>query len=525
MYLKRLLCLLMLLISCIMLSGCRLVRIISNVISIIDDVNVDATTTTQEKQDNPYVTEDPLKGVDVTYTYYALGLDSNYYNWRYINSIGEQKILVIPVGVEGYEENMTDLTLDDIEKTFFGASEDTYWESVSSFYYKSSYGKLSFSGEVIRDWMGPFSVYDLTSREGGFFKQDYDSMTPVLSATEEFIQSHGIDPLDYDLDHNGYIDLIWYVYASDDCLKDSSLSDDFWAFTTSAASYGYEKNYIKPVVNNFCWASYDFMYDAMNNLKHVDKVDAHTYIHETGHALGLDDYYDADDKRSNDPVENVDMMSANVIDHNSFSKFALGWINPINITEETTITLRPFSTTGDACIIALNYDGNAFGEYIIFEYFTPTGLNYQDSYLGYSGYKGLDASGIRIYHVDARLCYGNEDSPTIASSYSELKEKGGNVIFTAYSNTKSYAIVSSGSGRHTTTKRLISIIDRVQGDKGTFSKTLNEESLFNENTFFRTSQVKWHSSEKLENEYVVTFKTTSEGMTLTFQYESSIFGW
>ncbi len=510
----------MLIISTFMLTSCSFVRVVFTALSmILDDDSTKVNTTVDD--DNPFETINPLDGVDVSYTYYALGLESDYYDWRYINSIGNQKILVIPVGVKEYESNMTDLTLDDIEKTFFGESTDTYWESVSSFYNKSSYGKLNFSGEVIRDWMGPFSIYQLTSRTGGFLQSDYDGIEPVLEATEDFILSHDIDPLDYDLDHNGYIDLIWYVYAADDYMYDSSLSDDFWAFTSSASSYGYSKNYINPVVNNFCWASYDFMYDAMNNLKNVDKVDAHTYIHETGHALGLDDYYDNDSTNNTDPLQNVDMMSANVIDHNAFSKFALGWINPINITGETSVTLRPFSESGDACIIALNYDNNAFGEYIIFEYFTPTELNYQDLYYGYSSIKSLNASGVRIMHVDARLCYGNVNSPKVASTYTELKNLSESPIFTAYSNTKSYALVSSGSGRHVTLKRLISIIDRFQGDKGTFSKTLNQDSLFIQGSTFKTSSVKWHSSNTLEKDYIVSFELSSEGIILTFTYDYS----
>ena len=52
-------------------------------------------------------------------------------------------------------------------------------------------------------------------------------------------------------------------------------------------------------------------------------------IHETGHALGLPDYYDYDDTVGpRGGVGGLDMMDANRGDHNCFSKFLLDWMTP-----------------------------------------------------------------------------------------------------------------------------------------------------------------------------------------------------
>ena len=65
------------------------------------------------------------------------------------------------------------------------------------------------------------------------------------------------------------------------------------------------------------WASYEFMNDSGTN-----RIDAHTYIHETGHLLGSDDFYSNEDY---DPVGDLEMQSYNVGDMGAFSKFQFGW--------------------------------------------------------------------------------------------------------------------------------------------------------------------------------------------------------
>ena len=58
-------------------------------------------------------------------------------------------------------------------------------------------------------------------------------------------------------------------------------------------------------------------------------VDAHTFIHETGHLLGLDDYYDYNDYRgAKGGLYGADMMDNNIGDHGSVNKLLLGWIEP-----------------------------------------------------------------------------------------------------------------------------------------------------------------------------------------------------
>ena len=67
-------------------------------------------------------------------------------------SIGTPKMLVIPVNLDNSKK--TDQTLNDIKIAFAGTAEQTGWESVKSYYYKSSYQKLNIDF-VFTDWFTP----------------------------------------------------------------------------------------------------------------------------------------------------------------------------------------------------------------------------------------------------------------------------------------------------------------------------------------------------------------------------------
>ena len=103
------------------------------------------------------------------------------------------------------------------------------------------------------------------------------------------------------------------------------------------------------------------------------------------------------------------MQDANIGGHDPFSSYALGWGKAYVPTETTTIDLKPFSTSGELIVLKPNpeaYEYSPFDEYLIIEYYTPTGLNEFDTTHTYNnGIGGSSTSGIRLWHVDGRLLY------------------------------------------------------------------------------------------------------------------------
>lgn len=331
------------------------------------------------------------------FTYYDLNKNGEI---NVTQSTGNQKILVIPVEIEGYSSNATQTNLQAIKDAFIGEASNNPFESVQSFYQKSSYGNLNFDITVADSWFD----CGMTARE----ITNYGSSTTVDGvrnllnlAVEWYKETYNTDATEFDVDSDGLVDTVWLVYSASNAQNSSSLSDEiFWAFTYWNFDNYDDANILSPVPYAFAWASFDFVYSGYGR----NSIDAHTFIHETGHLLGLMDYYSYDYNES--PGGEIDMMDYNIGDHMALSKYSLGWIEPTVVSETTQITLKPFENSGDFVLIGGdNFKNTAFDEYFTFEYITPTGLNEADYTSVYSSIAGYTDPGIRVYHVDNRAAY------------------------------------------------------------------------------------------------------------------------
>ena len=84
----------------------------------------------------------------------------------YMPSKGSPKSLVIPI--EFSDDKFTDVELERLNYSLNGDSKDTGWESVSSYYYKSSNGLLDMEFEIT-------PVFSLTNTVQGLQNSAYQS--------------------------------------------------------------------------------------------------------------------------------------------------------------------------------------------------------------------------------------------------------------------------------------------------------------------------------------------------------------
>ena len=320
-------------------------------------------------------------------------------------------VLVVPVefkditfddvyGVENGEE----VIKNELEIAFNGTPEETnYWESVSSYFEKSSFGNLNLNFDVTDVVTLSFSTDDILNGTEDVGGAVYEAFYTMKSSNPDY------DFTKYDYDSDGLMDAVWFVYSAPDYGTDPSFSDandSFWAFVTCFTTF--LPSVTSPNICTFGWASYDFMYG-----KGDEKIDAHTYIHETGHLLGLNDYYDYTNTRS--PLGLYDMQDCNVGDHNVWTKTSLGRIDPIIVDTSKNIPAKVHLNpreNGGAIFITNDYSGSAFDEYLVLELYTPNGLNELDSTTTYDPYYGRmpQTSGVKLYHVNSRLCYVGDDA-------------------------------------------------------------------------------------------------------------------
>ena len=341
-------------------------------------------------------------------------------------SIGAPKVLVIPIAFSDYPapKNMK----QTLETAFFGTSEDTGWESLQSYYYKSSYGQLNIGGTVLSPFNTGKSISYYNSLQKQYIRdleayQNYETdVIPdgveyeILKAALEYYDSE-INYADYDYNKDGLIDSIYLVYS---CNYSDDYESLWWAFTQEYLTENYEY-YDEVEADFYCFFSYQFFFDKLYG-KEV-KLNCETVIHETGHLLGLDDYYDYSEYEGpSGGIGGGDMMDYNVGDHNAYSKMMLGWIDPLVVTGTSTITLSSFGKTGESVFIFKDYNNTFFDEYFVIDYYTPDGLN--DFGKGENGL--FDTNGIRIYHVNATLnnpsdCYSIFELTLYNNSYSDIK--------------------------------------------------------------------------------------------------------
>lgn len=339
-----------------------------------------------------------------------------------IPSTGAYSLLVIPVQFS--DKPISDEQMDRLGKAFNGTSEDTGWESVNSYYKKSSYGKLDMTFDVQKPFVTDKN-YKYYEDYSGKITVDGETITKtgdiLLLELALAYYAQSLDLTKYDTDNDGIIDAVYLIYSASVTYDSEANADSiYWAYVTTYPTE--TQKYDGLEVGYYLFAGFDFMDEHTGNSNDTYlgqdgytpykglKIMAETYIHETGHLLGLDDYYDYEDaKGSGEGLGGADMMDYNVGDHNAYSKLILGWVDPTVITTTQTVTINAFESSGQFLMVLLDYDGTYFSEYLLIDLYANTGLNslgasQQNSLLYYDSTTKVGAEyGVRIYHVSSSI--------------------------------------------------------------------------------------------------------------------------
>lgn len=315
-------------------------------------------------------------------------------------STGTHNALVVPVQFKG--DTITQTQLNNLNVAFNGTSAQTGWESVKTYYQKSSYGKLNLTFDIQTVYQADNNAAYYKNYGEQTFTTD-DGYQYTLTGSDIILQevlAYYEDILDltkYDTNGDGCIDAVYLIYSESVDWVDS---DFYWAYVTWY--YG-ENQYDGLDAYYYLFAGFDFMgADPGTTMPDGMIINAETYIHETGHLLGLDDYYDYSKNTGSDQgLGGADMMDWNKGDHGVYSKIMLGWLDPTIVTSTQQITIKSSQAQASAILIPLNWNNSYFCEYLLIDLYSSEGLNAmgaaQEDTILYDGAK----YGVRIYHVSA----------------------------------------------------------------------------------------------------------------------------
>lgn len=296
------------------------------------------------------------------------------WSYRALPARGTVRVLALLVAFAGTPPvNSAEL----IHAKLFGAgvAGEAPYESLRNFYRRSSYGQLEIQGDTLGWYTTPYPREAVAKTTAG-------REALILEALHHY-QAGGHDFRPYDNDGDGYVDYLIVIWSG----EHEGWADFWWGYQTSFSSQA------DAAFSGKRLYTYSWMWESSRPAQRAP-FHAGTVVHETGHALGLPDYYDYDEDVGPDGgVGGLDMMDASRGDHNGFSKFMLDWIQPAVVSAGSRdLRLRPSSGGPDAALLMPGAGGGPFGEFFLIENRDRSGND-----------AALSGSGLLIWHVDSRL--------------------------------------------------------------------------------------------------------------------------
>ena len=295
-------------------------------------------------------------------------------SWRGLQTTGNVKLLTLLIAFSDYPPTNTQ---SYIHSNLFGRGDPARYpyESLAAYYTRSSYGQLAISGNTIGWYTTAYARSEVPQTTSG--RED------LIKEALNYYNSTGHDFTQYDNDGDGDIDYLIIIWTG----PNNGWANFWWGYYTGFSDGSYTID--GKTIDRISWQWESNPIGGIFNPRVV--------IHETGHALGVPDYYDYDSTVGPlGGVGGLDMMHGNMGDHNCFSKWMLDWLTPTYVPFcETAMPLRTSGEYPDAVMV---FPG-AGSDDLFSEYFMV-----QNRYrAGNDDTPEMPGNGLIIWHVDATL--------------------------------------------------------------------------------------------------------------------------
>lgn len=298
---------------------------------------------------------------------------------------GQFKTLAILVNFSDHPSQVATSFFDNL---LYGTTGNT----VRRFYSLASYGNLDIITVNLPSALGwktmPQTYAYYVDGQKGFGSYPHNAQKlaeDAVSAANPYVNF-----ANYDNDNDGYVDALMIIH--------SGPGYEFTGNVNDIHSHAWSC-FIPQIVDGKIVTSYSMEPEYWSN---PNDMTCGVYCHELGHVFGLPDFYDYGyDSRGLGSWSVMAGGSWNGSNGSSpacfdaFSKAFLGFVNPINLTENTSQVSFP-AVIDTGIIYRLWTNGGSSQEYFLVENRQKTGF---DSY--------LPAGGMLIYHVDESVSGNN----------------------------------------------------------------------------------------------------------------------
>ncbi len=296
-------------------------------------------------------------------------------------TIGDKRFLVVLVEFADVGFNISS-PRDEMDAMFNSSGYDTLGGtgSVRDYYIDCSGGKFRPHFDVV----GPVKLSQGYVKYGG---GSDDSLAGLMVVEACKAIDGQVDFRDYDLDGNGEVDSVYFIYAGKG-EADGGDAGTIWPHSWNLSDQGRSLNLDGVDIQGYACSP---ELDGSGKLNGMG-----TPCHEFAHVLGLPDLYcTASYVTCLDPGEWSLMASGNYNNDgrtppmlSAYERYELGWLEPKELSHPITVTLRPASETEgdmDACRISTERRN----EYFLLENRQQTGW---DAF--------LPGHGMLVWHID-----------------------------------------------------------------------------------------------------------------------------
>lgn len=286
---------------------------------------------------------------------------------------------------------------DEFEKNIFGTGDTAYYYRGLTWYYdQASYGQLNIDGEVYGWYTAKNNRSYYHPNDNNNYPQDDLRRELLIFEAIEAADAAGEDFSQYDNDGDGIVDYFLIIWAG----PHGDWATFWWGYLTQI--YLLANKAIDGVTfQTYSW-QWERYYGFAESPPALARWDPLVTIHETGHGIGLPDLYDYD-PGTGPPggVGGFDMMHANMGDHNCFSKYVLGWLEPtIAFTNLDNQSMRRSNQYPDAVIFMPGFDPvSPWQEFFMAQTRRRNGI---DAHNQTGTYPNVP-NGIALWHIDANV--------------------------------------------------------------------------------------------------------------------------